>query len=107
MASVDEFTGIFINEVKVIKTQLYADRDNDDHKKGEDSVSSIIASSKSDKKSAGQYLNQDNFCYRDDDCEHANEGQQIVGKDNDAAGFNDQSENPVLSTIGAEIGNTT
>ena len=106
-ASVDEFTGIFINEVKVIKTQSYADRDNDDHKKGEDLVSSIIASSESDKKSASQHQDQDNFCYRDDDCEQANQGQQIVGKDNDVVGFNDQSENLALFTLGAGIGNAT
>ena len=33
------------------------------------------------------------ICYRDDNCQQANQGQQIVGKDNDATGFNDQSKN--------------
>ena len=46
-----------------------------------------------DKKSANQDLDQDNFCYRSDDCQQANQGQQIVGKDNEAKGFNDQSSN--------------
>ena len=85
----------------VIPMQSYADRDNDDHKKTKDFKSSIIASSESDKKSASQHQDQDNFCYRGDDCEQANEGQQIVGKDNDAKGFNDQSDNLALSTSAA------
>ena len=32
---------------------------------------------------ANQHLNQDNACYRGDDCQQAIEGQQIVGKDNE------------------------
>ena len=44
-----------------------------------------------DKKSAGQHLDQHNLCYRSDDCKQANQGQQIVEKNNDAKGFNDQS----------------
>ena len=77
----------------VIPMQSYADRDNDDHKKDKDFKSKISASSESDKKSASQHQDQDNFCYRGDDCQQANQGQQIVGKDNDATGFNDQSRN--------------
>ena len=38
-------------------------------------------------------MGQDNFYYSDDDWPQANRGQQIAGKDNDAAGFNDQSLN--------------
>ena len=89
----------------VIPMQSYADRDNDDHKKTKDFKSSIIASSESDKKSASQHQDQDNFCYRGDDCEQANQGQQIVGKDNDAKGFNDQSENLAISTSASGAGN--
>ncbi len=77
----------------VIPMQSYADRDNDDHKKTKDFKSSITASSESDKKTASQHQDQDNFCYRSDDCEQVNQGQQIVGKDNEAKGFNDQSKN--------------
>jgi hypothetical protein len=81
--------------------QLYAGKDNnDDHKKGKD-FSKIIASSESDKKSASQHQDQDNVCYRGDECEQANQGQQIVGKDNDAKGFNDQSKNAQAS-LGAQ-----
>ena len=77
----------------VIPMQSYADRDNDNHKKDNDFKSKIIASSESDKKSASQHQHQDNFCYRGDDCQQANQGQQLAGKDNDATGFNDQSDN--------------
>ena len=58
--------------------------------------------SESDKKSASQHQDQDNFCYRGDECEQANQGQQIVGKDNDAKGFNDQSDNLSVSTTQQE-----
>ena len=68
-----------------------------DHKKTKDFKPSISAGPESDKKSASQH--QGNFCYMGDDCEQANQGQQVVGKDNDAKGFNDQSDNlPPLST---------
>jgi hypothetical protein len=86
----------------VIPMQSYADRDNDDdhHKKGKD-FSKIIANSESDKKSSNQHQDQENICYRgDDDCQQANQGQEIVGKDNEAKGFNDQSDNNLdLSAI--------
>ncbi len=85
-------TATLIMGTSVIPMQSYADRDNnDDHKKDKDFKSKIISGSESDKKSASQHQDQDNFCYRGDDCEQANQGQQIVGKDNDAKGFNDQS----------------
>ena len=60
-------------------------------KKG-DSESSIKADADINKKSAGQKLDQDNFCYRGDDCKQANQGQQVVDRDNEAAGFNEQSK---------------
>ena len=92
-------TATLVLGTSVIPMQSYADRDNnDDHKKGKDYKSSIIAGSESDKKSASQHQDQDNFCYRGDDCEQANQGQQVVGKDNDAKGFNDQSDNNVLQS---------
>ena len=43
-------------------------------------------------------MDQDNECYRGDDCKQANQGQQVVGKDNDAKGFNDQSKNVQQAT---------
>ena len=92
----------------VIPMQSYADRDDNGHKKTKDFVSSITASAESDKKSSSQHQDQDNFCYRgDNDCEQANEGQQLAGKDNEATGFNDQSDNLDLSAIGTGIGNAT
>src|SRR5215217_6533887 len=75
--------------MSVIPMQSYTD----EHKKTGDLKASIKASSEVDKKSASQHLDQDNFCYRSDDCQQANQGQQIVGKDNEAKGFNDQSSN--------------
>ena len=97
----------------VIPMQSYAGKDNkddhkkswdnkDDNKKGKDFKSSITASSDSSKKSASQHQDQDNFCYRGDDCQQANQGQQIVGEDNEAKGFNDQSAN-----INANLTNST
>ena len=53
---------------------------------------------KKTKKSAKQHMDQDNECYRGDDCKQANQGQQVVGKDNDAKGFNDQSKNVQQAT---------
>jgi hypothetical protein len=38
-------------------------------------------------------MDNDNFCYRRDNCPQVNQGKQMVGKDNNAAGFNDQSNN--------------
>jgi hypothetical protein len=87
-------TSLLIMGTSVIPMQSYADQ----HKKTSDFKSSIKASSEVDKKSASQHLDQDNFCYRGDDCQQANQGQQIVGKDNDAKGFNDQSSNVPQST---------
>ena len=78
----------------VIPMQSYADRDdNDDRKKDNNYKSKTSASYESDKKSSKQNQDQDNFCYRGDDCEQANQGQQLAGKDNEAKGFNDQSDN--------------
>ena len=36
-----------------------------------------------------------------EDCEQANQGQQIVGKDNEATGFNDQSA--IVQSPGAQL----
>jgi hypothetical protein len=62
-------------------------------KKNGDLKSSIKSETEVDKKGASQHQDQDNFCYGGDDCEQANQGQEIVGKDNEANGFNDQSLN--------------
>jgi hypothetical protein len=75
----------------VIPMQSYAGG-QEDHKKAKD-LSSITSNYESDKKIASQDQDQGNFCYRGDDCEQANQGQQVIGKDNEANGFNDQSRN--------------
>ncbi len=56
---------------------------------------------------SNQNLREDNTCYRGDDCQQANEGQQIVGKNNDEKGFNDQSDNPDLAALAAGNGTKT
>src|SRR4051812_20160745 len=90
-------TATLIMGTSVIPMQSYAERGDSDHKKDNDFKSKISASYESDKKRANQDMDQDNFCYRSDDCQQANQGQQIVGKDNDAKGFNDQSDNSEAS----------
>jgi len=40
-----------------------------------------------------QHMGQDSVCHGSNDCQQANEGQQIEGKDNAVSGFNDQSKN--------------
>ena len=91
-----------------IPMQSYADRDNDDDdKKNKDLKPSVIASYESDKESASQGQDQDNFCHNADDCEQANQGQQITGKDNDAKGFNDQSDSLSPSALGTGTGQGT
>ena len=88
-------TATLVLGTSVIPMQSYADRDDDDnHKNTKDFKSKTSASSDSDKKSAGQHQDQDNVCYRGNDtCTQANEAQELIGKDNDAFGFNDQSDN--------------
>jgi hypothetical protein len=80
----------------VTPIQSYA---SEEHKKNGDLKSSIKSETEVDKKSASQHQDQENFCYRGDDCRQANEGQQIVGKDNEAKGFNDQSKNIQQSVV--------
>jgi hypothetical protein len=93
-------TSILIMGTSIIPMQSYADQ----HKKTTDFKASIKVGSEVDKKSASQKLDQDNFCYRGENCQQGNEGQQLVGKGNDAAGFNDQStsiqqqQQPTIST---------
>ena len=82
-------TATLILGTSVIPMQSYAG----ENKNTKDSKSSIKASAVSDKKSSSQNLGQDNFAYRSGDPSQANQGQQAVGKDNDAKGFNDQSRN--------------
>ena len=95
LLTIATITALLIMGTSVITMQSYASG-SDQHQKHKDTKdlkSSISERTQIDKKSASQHQDQDNFCYRGDDCEQANQGQQIVGKDNDAKGFNDQSDN--------------
>ena len=91
---------LLISGTGIIPMQSYAESGiNDENKKHKDNKSKTSASSHSDKKSANQDTNQDNVCYRGNEtCTQANEGQELIGKDNDAIGFNDQSNNFPLFT---------
>ena len=61
--------------------------------------------------SASQHSGQDNFAYRSDDPSQSNQGQQVIGKDNEATGFNDQSRNlqstPATTGAAGGAGNST
>ena len=67
--------------------------DNGDHKTTRDYKDIIHKDIHAKSDSTTQHLSHDNLCYRDNNCQQASEGQQIVGKDNEATGFNDQSRN--------------
>jgi hypothetical protein len=68
-----------------MQTIVQAQRDTQDEKRS--------IKQETTAQSANQKSGQDNTCVRGEDCEQENQGQQIAGKDNDAAGFNDQSAN--------------
>jgi len=86
-------TSLLVIGASTIPMQSYASQ----HTKTDDLKSSIKASLQIEEKSANQHLDQDNFCYRSDNCNQANQAQQIVGDGNKATGFNDQSDNLSIS----------
>jgi hypothetical protein len=88
----------------VIPMQSYAGG-SDQHKQTKDFKSSIIANSESDKTKVNQHQDQENFAYRSNGADQANQGQQIAGNDNEAKGFNDQSDNIAASASGNGNGN--
>jgi hypothetical protein len=96
-------TATLIMGTSFIPMQSYADKDDHEDKKTKDNIS------QEDKKDAKLNLDQDNTCYRSDECKQGNEGQQVVGNDNDVKGFNDQSDNlPTnLPGTGTDNGNET
>src|SRR4051794_40763539 len=82
----------------IIPMQTYSvndDSDPNDVSDDSDNVSDDSEKDVSDDSKANQRLNQDDFCYRSDDCKQANQAPQISGDDNDANGLNDQSKNLV------------
>jgi hypothetical protein len=91
MLMIAAITSLLVMGTSLVQMKSFAG--GDEHEKNGDFKSSVKASFESDEKSAKQHLDQDNFCYRGDNCKQANQGQQIVGEDNDAKGFNDQSFN--------------
>ena len=91
MLMIAAITSLLVMGTSLVQMKSFAG--GDDHKKTKDFKSSISAKSQVDKKSANQHMDQDNFAYRSNGAEQANQGQQIAGEDNDAKGFNDQSDN--------------
>ena len=87
MLLIAAITSLLVMGTSIIPMQSYAGGASDELK------SKIKSSTQIDKKSASQHLDQDNFCYRSDNCQQANQAVQIVGEDNEATGFNDQSSN--------------
>jgi hypothetical protein len=100
MLMIAAITSLLVMGTSLVQMKSFAG--GEEHKKGKDFKPSISVKSQIDKKSANQHMDQDNFCYRGDDCQQANQGQQIVGEDNEAKGFNDQSAN-----INANLTNST
>jgi hypothetical protein len=89
-----------------MQTFAEADEGKDDNKGTNDYKNSIQKDVDAKSEKTDQHFGQDNLCYSDSDCGDANEGEQVDGKDNEAAGFNDQSINiqqqqqqPTESTI--------
>ena len=86
---------LFVTGPNLSPVQSYAaaaDNDNGDYKITKDYKDSIKKDVYAESGKTNQHLGQDNLCYRGDDCEQANEGEQVEGKDNAASGFNDQSK---------------
>ena len=97
-------TSLLVFGTSIAPMQSYADKGNDEQKKHKGVVDLKQSIQKDiESKKANQHLSQDNTCYRGDSCQQGNEAEQIVGQDNKAAGFNDQSDN--LSPAGN--GNST
>jgi hypothetical protein len=91
MLMIAAITSLLVMGTSLVQMKSFAG--GGEHNKTKDFKSSVSAKSQIDKKSANQHMDQDNFCYRGDECQQANQGQQIAGEDNEAKGFNDQSDN--------------
>ena len=100
---------LLIMGTSVTTMQSFAESgSNDENKKHEDKKSKTSADSQTDRKSASQHQDQDNVCYiGNETCTQANEAQELIGKDNDAIGFNDQSDNLQPFSISSLSSNPT
>jgi hypothetical protein len=107
MLMIAAITSLLVMGTSLVQMKSFAGDDHKDYKKTKDYKSSVSAKAQVDKKSANQHMDQDNFCYRGDNCQQANQGQQLAGENNDAKGFNDQSDNLGLVIPGTGNGNIT
>jgi hypothetical protein len=98
MLMIAAITSLLVMGTSLVQMKSFAG--GDEHKQTKDFKSSISAKFQSDKKSANQHMGQENFAYRSNGADQANQGQQLAGKDNSAKGFNDQSDNltPAVSS---------
>jgi hypothetical protein len=109
MLMIAAITSLLVMGTSLVQMKSFAGG-GEEHKKTKDFKSSISEKTqidKKDKKSANQHMDQDNTCYRGDECQQANQGQQVIGEDNDAKGFNDQSDNLSASVSPTNSTNST
>ena len=98
-------TSLLVLGTSIAPMQSFADKGNDEQKKHKGVVNLKQSIQKDvESKKANQHLSQDNKCYRGDSCQQANEDEQIAGEDNNAKGFNDQSDN-LSPAVSAQLNN--
>ena len=91
MLMIAAITSLLVMGTSLVQMKSFAG--GEEHKKTKDFKSSVSEKTQVSKKGANQHMDQDNFAYRSNGSNQANQGQQIIGEDNDAKGFNDQSDN--------------
>jgi hypothetical protein len=91
MLMIAAITSLLVMGTSLVQMKSFAG--GDEHKKWKDSKNEVS------KKGASQKMDQDNFCFRDSDCKQANQGQQIIGENNEITGFNDQRDNLKVSEL--------
>ena len=111
MLLISALASLFVTGTNLVPMQSYATVDtNGDNEITKDYKDSIHKDVNAGSHSTNRHSSQENLCYRDDDCEQANDVQQIVGKDNEAKGFNDQSKKtqstPATTGAAGGTGNT-
>jgi hypothetical protein len=70
--------------------QSYASGSEKQHKHKTSGISNNALKKIEHQQKANQPLGEENFCYMSDDCQQANECQQVIDEDKDAKGFNDR-----------------
>ena len=105
MLMIAAITSLLVMGTSLVQMKSFAG--GEEHKKTKDFKSSVSEKTQVSKKGANQHMDQDNFAYRSNGSNQANQGQQIIGEDNDAKGFNDQSDNLSASVVNGNSTNST